>query len=86
MGTIPFLGTFLKDLEYINAQNPKIDKGVINLMQKRKEYEIVSQIKLLQQAAQLYNIKGNPDFNIWLHKQTVYSEELKYQFSCLFLI
>ena len=78
LGTIPFLGTFLKDLEYINAQNPKIDKGVINLVQKRKEYEIVSQIKLLQQAAQLYNIKGNYDFNIWLHKQTVYSEELKY--------
>ncbi len=78
MGTIPFLGTFLKDLEYINAQNPsKMDKGFINIMQKKKEYEIIAQIKLLQKASQLYNMKCNPDFNVWLHKQTVYSEEQK---------
>ena len=82
LGTIPFLGTFLKDLEYINAQNPaKLDKGLINVMQKRKEFEIIAQIKLLQQASQLYNIQPNPDFKIWLHKQTVYSEEQNYKFS-----
>lgn len=84
LGTIPFLGTFLKDLEYLNAQNPtKNDKGYINVLQKRKEYEIVSQIKLLQQASQLYNIKSNPDFKTWLQKQTVYSEEQNYQLSYL---
>ena len=45
MGTVPFLGTFLKDLEYIHAQNPtKNEKGLINVMQKRKEFEIVAQI------------------------------------------
>ncbi len=77
LGTIPFLGTFLKDLEYLNAQNPKSDKGMINVAQKRREYEIISQIKLLQHAAQLYNIKGNPEFKTWLQKQTVYSEEQK---------
>lgn len=79
LGTIPFLGTFLKDLEYVNAQNPtNKDKGIINVLQKRREFEIISQIKLLQQAAQLYNIKCNPEFNQWLLKQTVYGEEQKY--------
>lgn len=77
LGTIPFLGTFLKDLEYLNAQSPKNDKSMINVMQKRREYEIISQIKLLQHAAQLYNIKCNPAFKTWLQKQTVYSEEQK---------
>ncbi len=49
LGTIPFLGTFLKDLEYVNAQNPtNKDKGIINVLQKRREFEIISQIKLLQ--------------------------------------
>lgn len=46
-------------------------------MQKRKEFEIIAQIKLLQQASQLYNIVPNHDFDVWLHKQTVYSEEQK---------
>lgn len=54
-----------------------MEKGLINVMQKRKEFEIIAQIKLLQQAAQLYSIVPNPDFNIWLHKQTIYSEEQK---------
>lgn len=81
LGTIPFLGTFLKDLEYLNAQNPKSGKGMINVLQKRREFEIISQIKLLQHAAQLYNIKSNPEFKTWLQKQTVYSEEQNYNMS-----
>ncbi len=60
-----------------------MDKGLINVMQKRKEFEIIAQIKLLQQASQLYNITANPDFKIWLHKQTVYSEEQNYKYSNL---
>ncbi len=76
MGTIPFLGTFLKDLEYIHAQNPtKNEKGQINIMQKRKEFEIIAQIKLLQQASQLYRIKEDAHFKEWLYSQPVFPEE-----------
>jgi len=77
LGTIPFLGTFLKDLEYLNAQSPKDKKDMVNVMQKRREFEIISQIKLLQQATQLYNIRGNVEFKGWLQKQSTYSEEQK---------
>jgi len=77
MGTIPFLGTFLKDLEYLNAQSPKDKKDMINVMQKRREFEIISQIKLLQQAAQLYSIREHVEFKSWLQKQNTYSEEQK---------
>ena len=82
MGTVPFLGTFLKDLEYIHAQNPtKNEKGLINVTQKRKEFEIIAQIKLLQQASQLYKIRADPSFNLWLHQQPQYSEAQYYDFS-----
>jgi hypothetical protein len=78
LGTVPFLGTFLKDLEYIHAQNPtKNEKGLINVMQKRKEFEIVAQIKLLQKASHLYNITPDPNFSVWLRQQPSYSEAQK---------
>ena len=78
MGTVPFLGTFLKDLEYIHAQNhTKNEKGLINVMQKRKEFEIIAQIKLLQQASYLYKIIPDSNFNTWLHQQPIYTEAQK---------
>ena len=88
IGIVPFLGTFLKDLEYINAVTPaKNEKGLINVMKKRKEYEIIDQIKVFQQASYLYNIKEDPNFNAWLHKQSIFTESQKYSsFSfCTFL-
>jgi hypothetical protein len=73
---VPFLGTFLKDFEYIHAQNPtKNEKGLINVMLKKREFEIIAQIKLLQQASQLYQIKPDPNFNVWLRQQTIYGEK-----------
>jgi hypothetical protein len=69
------LGTFLKDLEYIHAQNPiRNEKGQINIMQKRKEFEIIAQLKLLQQASHLYRIKEDPNFRLWLYNQPIFNE------------
>ena len=81
-GIVPFLGTFTKDLEYLHSQNSmKNEKGMINIMKLRKEHEIIAQIKLLQKASELYNIKEDPGFNVWLHKQPIYSGDQYYEFS-----
>ncbi len=71
---MPFLGTFSKDLEYLDSQMPiRNEKGMINVMKLRREYEIIAQIKLLQEASQLYNLKPDPNFNEWLHRQAVFT-------------
>ena len=78
LGTVPFLGTFLRDLEYIHAQNPtKTDDGMINFAKKRKEFEIIAQIKLLQRAAQFYHIIPDLNFKDWLKCLPSFTAEIK---------
>ena len=48
-GTIPYLGTFLTDLTMIDtAIDNTLPDGLINFDKRRKEFEIIAQIKLLQ--------------------------------------
>ncbi len=72
------MGTFLRDLEYIHAQNPtKNENGLINFAKKRKEFEIIAQIKLLQRAAQFYKTEEDSNFKKWLSTLPSYNEETK---------
>lgn len=51
------MGTFLTDLTMIDTANPDyIYDGLINFDKRRKEFEVLAQIKLLQGAANAYNI------------------------------
>ncbi|RXG68259.1 Ral guanine nucleotide dissociation stimulator-like 1 [Armadillidium vulgare] len=45
-GTIPYLGTFLTDLTMIDTAIPDtIDSGLINFDKKRKEFEVLAQVR-----------------------------------------
>ena len=61
-GTIPYLGTFLTDLTMIDTAIPDTitDEGLINFDKRRKEFEVLAQIKLLQGAAKAYTIDAQP--------------------------
>lgn len=65
-GTVPYLGTFLTDLTMIDTAIPDTtEEGLINIDKKRKEFEVIVQIKLLQSAAHIYRFKRDARFWTW---------------------
>jgi len=74
-GTVPYLGTFLTDLTMVDAAiKDTTPEGLVNFEKKRKEFEILAQIRMLQAAAHTYRIKPEPAFFEWFHNVRVYDE------------
>lgn len=82
-GTIPYLGTFLTDLTMIDTAIPDtISDGLINFDKRRKEFEVLAQIKLLQGAANAYHLPEDPMFDRWFDSILVLDEREAYHISC----
>ncbi|GLV41492.1 Ral guanine nucleotide dissociation stimulator-like [Carabus blaptoides fortunei] len=82
-GTIPYLGTFLTDLTMIDTAIPDtIGDGLINFDKRRKEFEVLAQIKLLQGAANAYHLPQDPVFDRWFDSILVLDDREAYQLSC----
>ncbi|XP_071043904.1 ral guanine nucleotide dissociation stimulator-like 1 [Parasteatoda tepidariorum] len=83
-GTIPYLGTFLTDLTMIDAAiSDYLPNGLINFDKKRKEFEILAQIKLLQSAANNYDIVVDPEFQAKFKAIPIFDEKESHELSCL---
>jgi len=82
-GTIPYLGTFLTDLTMIDTAIPDtLYDGLINFDKRRKEFEVLAQIKLLQGAANAYNIHEDLAFDRWFDSILTLDDREAYQLSC----
>jgi ral guanine nucleotide dissociation stimulator-like 1 len=82
-GTIPYLGTFLTDLTMIDtAIGDVVADGLINFDKRRKEFEVLAQIKLLQGAANAYHIETLPRFTHWFDSVEVLDERECFDLSC----
>uniref|UniRef100_A0AAG5DM82 Ras-GEF domain-containing protein n=1 Tax=Anopheles atroparvus TaxID=41427 RepID=A0AAG5DM82_ANOAO len=82
-GTIPYLGTFLTDLTMIHAAIPDtLQDGLINFDKRRKEFEVLAQIKLLQGAANTYHLPEDPLFDRWFASLLVLDEREAHTLSC----
>ncbi|KAL5292180.1 RGL1 family protein [Megaselia abdita] len=83
-GTIPYLGTFLTDLTMIHAAIPDNlgEDKLINFDKKRKEFEVLAQIKLLQGAANTYNLKEDQHFDRWFSSMLVLDDSESHAISC----
>ncbi|XP_071453702.1 ral guanine nucleotide dissociation stimulator-like 1 [Hetaerina americana] len=82
-GTIPYLGTFLTDLTMIDTAIPDtVADGLINFDKRRKEFEVLAQIKLLQGAAGAYRIAPDPAFDRWFDSVLVLDDAEAYRISC----
>uniref|UniRef100_A0A667YF53 Ral guanine nucleotide dissociation stimulator n=1 Tax=Myripristis murdjan TaxID=586833 RepID=A0A667YF53_9TELE len=65
-GTIPYLGTFLTDLVMMDtAMKDYVEGGLINFEKRRKEFEVIAQIKLLQLASNNYSFTQDSHFREW---------------------
>ena len=82
-GTIPYLGTFLTDLTMVDTAIPDATAdGLINFDKRRKEFEVLAQIKLLQGAANSYQIANDPRFERWFESLMVLDDREAYELSC----
>lgn len=82
-GTIPYLGTFLTDLTMIDTAIPDtVYDGLINFDKRRKEFEVLAQIKLFQGAANAYNIHEDFAFDRWFDSILTLDDREAYQLSC----
>ncbi|KAK5870124.1 hypothetical protein PBY51_024784 [Eleginops maclovinus] len=82
-GTIPYLGTFLTDLTMLDTALPDIVEGGLNNFEKRRrEFEVIAQIKLLQSACNSYCLTPEATFLRWFKSQVLLSEEESYALSC----
>ncbi|NXK09980.1 GNDS protein, partial [Herpetotheres cachinnans] len=82
-GTIPYLGTFLTDLVMLDtAMKDFLDGGLINFEKRRKEFEVIAQIKLLQSACNNYSFTQEDQFVDWFHSLERLSEAESYGLSC----
>uniref|UniRef100_A0A8C8DI76 Ral guanine nucleotide dissociation stimulator-like 1 n=1 Tax=Oryzias sinensis TaxID=183150 RepID=A0A8C8DI76_9TELE len=78
-GTIPYLGTFLTDLTMLDTALPDlVEGGLINFEKRRREFEVIAQIKLLQSACNSYCLSGDAAFLRWFRSQPQLSEEERF--------
>lgn len=83
-GTVPYLGIFLTDLTMLDAALPDhLPGGLLNFDKRRREFRILAQIKLLQSAANCYNLEPDPAFVAWFDSLPLLSDDESYQLSCL---
>lgn len=82
-GTIPYLGTFLTDLTMIDTAIPDtVADGLINFDKKRKEFEVLAQIRLLQGAANAYQMERDEQFERWWESVLVLDDKEAWRLSC----
>ncbi len=56
--------------------------GLVNFDKRRKEFEVLAQIKLLQGAANAYHIETDGKFNRWFDAVLLLDEKEAFDFSC----
>ncbi|XP_007426354.1 ral guanine nucleotide dissociation stimulator-like 1 [Python bivittatus] len=82
-GTVPYLGTFLTDLTMLDtALQDYVEGGLINFEKRRREFEVIAQIKLLQSSCNSYCMTSDKKFIQWFQKQRQLTEEESYALSC----
>ncbi|XP_056141816.1 ral guanine nucleotide dissociation stimulator-like 2 isoform X2 [Lampris incognitus] len=81
-GTVPYLGIFLTDLTMLDtAVKDRLESGYINFDKRRREFEVLAQIRLLQSSCKNCVFTADEAFVQWYHSVPTLSEEESYRLS-----
>uniref|UniRef100_A0A3P9PY88 Ral guanine nucleotide dissociation stimulator-like 2 n=1 Tax=Poecilia reticulata TaxID=8081 RepID=A0A3P9PY88_POERE len=81
-GTVPYLGIFLTDLTMLDtAVKDRLDNGYINFDKRRREFEVLAQIRLLQSSCKNCVFDSDEAFSQWYHSVPTLTEEQSYRLS-----
>ncbi|XP_029365547.1 ral guanine nucleotide dissociation stimulator-like 1 isoform X2 [Echeneis naucrates] len=81
-GVVPYLGTYLTVLTMLDTALPDtVEGGLINFEKRRREFEILSQIRQLQASCSQYSFSVNPHITAWLQAHTLLTDQESYELS-----
>ncbi|XP_039978752.1 ral guanine nucleotide dissociation stimulator-like 1 isoform X2 [Xiphias gladius] len=81
-GVIPYLGTYLTVLTMLDTALPDtLEGGLINLEKRRREFEVLSQIRVLQVSCSQYNLPSHPRIAAWLQAHKLLTDQESYELS-----
>ncbi|XP_067093634.1 ral guanine nucleotide dissociation stimulator-like 2 isoform X2 [Osmerus mordax] len=81
-GTVPYLGIFLTDLTMLDtAIKDKLENGYINFDKRRREFEVLAQIRLLQSSCKNCVFISDEAFLQWYNSVPTLTEEESYRLS-----
>ncbi|KAM4634402.1 ral guanine nucleotide dissociation stimulator-like 1 [Polymixia lowei] len=81
-GVVPYLGTYLTVLTMLDTALPDtMEGGLINFEKRRREFEILSQIRVLQVSCSVYNLPSHPRVAAWLQGHALLTDQESYELS-----
>eukprot|EP00063_Salmo_salar_P074061 XP_014048896.1 PREDICTED: ral guanine nucleotide dissociation stimulator-like 1 [Salmo salar] len=81
-GMVPYLGTYLTILTMLDTALPDTVEGdLINFEKRRREFEILSQIRQLQASCSQYNLPHHTRITAWLQGQKLLTDQESYELS-----
>ncbi|KAJ8264034.1 hypothetical protein GJAV_G00144330 [Gymnothorax javanicus] len=81
-GAVPYLGTYLTVLTMLDTALPDIvGAGLINFEKRRREFEILSQIRQLKLACSQYKLPQHQNIAPWLQENRLLTDQESYELS-----
>ncbi|XP_049586285.1 ral guanine nucleotide dissociation stimulator-like 2 isoform X2 [Syngnathus scovelli] len=81
-GTVPYLGQFLTDLTMLDtAVKDRLENGYINFDKRRREFEVLAQIQLLQSSCKNCSLVPDEAFMRWYRSVPTLSDQESYRLS-----
>ncbi|XP_054615084.1 ral guanine nucleotide dissociation stimulator-like 1 isoform X2 [Dunckerocampus dactyliophorus] len=81
-GAVPYLGTYLTVLTMLDTALPDtVEGGLINFEKRRREFEVLSQICVLQSSCSQFSLPHHPRIADWMQGHKLLTDQESYELS-----